>query len=138
VLVALVSADPKRHSGERFFVADVAEWEPRAACPLCGVQRRLACAICGTSLAGRRSLATTCSTKCRRELSRRRRGRDCKRCDGSGYIGEKRPPGEMLAWDVAWSDEGHLRIVGPRTPRRKGEALFKPHLCAVSGLLTAA
>jgi hypothetical protein len=38
----------------------------------------------------------------------------------------------MLAVDVAWSDEPHVRVIGPRTGRRKGEALYALHACAVS------
>jgi hypothetical protein len=39
----------------------------------------------------------------------------------------------MLAIDVAWSDEGHVRLVGPHTTRRKGEALNALHAHQVAG-----
>jgi hypothetical protein len=36
----------------------------------------------------------------------------------------------MLAIDVAWSDEGNMRLIAPSTPRRRGEGLHALHECA--------
>jgi len=55
----------------------------------------------------------------------------CARCGGTAYVGEWRPKEPMLAVDVAWSDEGHLRVIAENTPRRKGEALHRLHRCDV-------
>lgn len=82
-------------------VADVHEWEPRARCYVCS----------GIAARGQRRM-------------------NCDRCGGSRYVGSKRPPGRMLAIDVAWSDDGHVRTIAARTPRRKGEALYPLHVCA--------
>lgn len=101
MLIAVVYRDTRRQRGERVVMADPYEWEPRARCYVCQKQ------------------AT-------RGMKRAR----CDRCDGTGYVGEHRPPGKMLAWDVAWSDEGHVRIVGERTERRRGEAFYRLHVCA--------
>lgn len=81
-------------------VADPHEWEPRASCYVCSTIK-----------------------------ARGQRRTNCDRCGGCGYVGSKRPPGTLLAVDVAWSDGGHVRTVGPRTPRRKGEALHELHCC---------
>lgn len=80
--------------------ADVAEWEPRAACSQCAATR------------GRK---------------RGHRAGHCTRCGGEGYVGSNRPTARMLGVDVAWSDEGHVRLVGPRTKRMRGEALHALH-----------
>lgn len=81
-------------------LAEPWEWEPRAACPFCG------------HVAGRGHT----------------RGQ-CPRCDSSGYIGEDRPKTRVVAIDMAWADEGGARIIGPNTPRRRGEALHQRHVC---------
>lgn len=101
MLVAVIFRDPRRRLGPLIFVADLPEWEPRAACYVCSRQ----------SMQGKKRS-------------------NCDRCGGSGYVGESRPPGEMLGWDVAWSDEGHVRLVGERTRRRRGEALYRRHACS--------
>jgi hypothetical protein len=44
-------------------------------------------------------------------------------------VGEPRPYGQMLAVDVAWGDHIHLRLIGPNTDRRRGEALYPLHVC---------
>lgn len=87
----------------RRVIADIYEWEPRARCFMCA-----------------------------RTETRGQRRVNCDRCGGSGYTGEKRPPGEMLAIDIAWSDEGHVRIVGPATSRKRGEALYRLHSCSAT------
>lgn len=84
----------------REVMADTFEWEPRAACPYCG------------HVEGRGHT----------------RGQ-CPRCDSSGYVGEQRPARRVLAIDVAWSDEGGVRIIGPGTVRRRGEGLYPLHSC---------
>lgn len=86
--------------GGELVLADPFEWEPRAACPYCG------------HVAGRGH----------------KRGQ-CPRCDSSGYVGEERPRTRVLAIDVAWSDEGGVRLIGPRTSRRRGEGLYQLHHC---------
>jgi hypothetical protein len=83
-------------------VADIQEWEPRAQCGSC--------------------LHTRHAHPHLREVS-------CARCADTGYIGSRRPPGWMLAIDMAWGDDIHLRVVGPRTDRREGEALHAMHIC---------
>lgn len=98
----MVYENPKRRTGLFVFKAEPYEWEPRAAC-------------------------YTCS---RYNANGRTRFTACERCGGSGYVGRPRPPGRMLAWDAAWCDESHLRVIGPRTERRRGEALYEPHVCA--------
>lgn len=98
--MAVVYSDPRRRSGSTLFIADLPEWEPRAACYVC-----------------------------ERHKAKGEKRRRCDRCNGTGFVGEPRPPGPMLGWDVAWSDEGHVRVIGPGTKRRKGEALYLPHAC---------
>jgi hypothetical protein len=84
--------------GEKVVVAEPFEWEPRARCYVCSqVETR------GNSI-----------TK-------------CNRCGGLGYVGTPRPDEPMLAVDIAWSDEGHVRMIGPKTTRKRGEALYRLH-----------
>jgi hypothetical protein len=83
---------------EKAIIAEPYEWEPRARCYVC----------------------QTIETQGKHRAS-------CDRCGGLGFVGYPRPRTPMLAIDVAWSDEGHVRIVGPRTTRRKGEALYALH-----------
>lgn len=90
----------------RLHLVDLYEWEPRAACQLCLHTRR----------------------------AHPGRPVSCGRCHNTGYVGTDRPAGRMLAIDVAWSDEDrdnepHVRIIGPSTDRRKGEALHPFHAC---------
>lgn len=67
---------------------------------------------------------------CRWVKSRRGTKRaQCTLCDGSGYVGEKRPAEVMVAIDIAWGDDCHVRLVTPRMVRRKGEGLFRLHPC---------
>lgn len=85
-------------------LVDLYEWEPRAACQSCLHTRR----------------------------AHPGRPVSCGRCHNTGYVGSNRPKGRMVAIDVAWSDTDrmHIRIVGPRVDRRKGEALHSFHVCA--------
>lgn len=82
-------------------LADLFEWEPRAACQSCLHTRR----------------------------AHPGRPVSCGRCHNTGYVGSNRPKGRMVAIDMAWGDDWHVRIVGPRTDRRKGEALHPLHVC---------
>lgn len=82
-------------------LAEPYEWEPRARCYVCSMVR--------TRGQGFRA--------------------NCHRCGGTGYVGSRRPLGRMLAIDVAWSDDVHLRVVGPSAKRRRGEALMPLHVC---------
>jgi hypothetical protein len=87
--------------GGQTIIADLYEWQPRSRCfPCAGAQ------------------ATSKNGKVH-----------CSRCGGDGYIGSKRPSGPMLAIDVAWSDEGNIRLITANTPRRRGEALHALHRC---------
>jgi hypothetical protein len=87
--------------GGETIIAELYEWQPRSRCfPCAGAQ------------------ATSKNGKVH-----------CSRCGGSGFIGSRRPKEPMLAIDVAWSDEGHLRVIAPSTPRRRGEALHALHRC---------
>jgi len=81
-------------------IAEAREWEPRARCYVC---------------------ATI-------ETSGKKRER-CDRCGGEGYVGSNRPHGVLLAVDVAWGDDMHLRLVGPGRKRERGEAFYPLHLC---------
>lgn len=38
----------------------------------------------------------------------------------------------MLAIDIAWSDEGHVRLIGQKTTRKRGEALYTLHACVAT------
>jgi hypothetical protein len=89
--------------GREVVIAEAFEWEPRARCYVCA------------------TIAARGQTR-----------RNCDRCGGSGYVGERRPPGRALAIDVAWSDEGHVPLGAPRPPRRRGEALYALHACGVA------
>jgi hypothetical protein len=82
-------------------VAEVVEWEPRAACQSCAFTR----------------------------AAHPDRPVSCARCGNSGYVGRKRPPGPMVAIDLAWADEYHVRLIGEKTDRREGEALHEIHVC---------
>lgn len=102
VILAPVFAEPDR-ADPRLFVAEPYEWEPRAKCYLCAAVAE-------------------------RGLNRGK----CARCNGTGYVGEDRPSEPMLAVDAAWSDTGHIRVVGPLTKRNPGEALYREHRCALA------
>jgi hypothetical protein len=113
VLAVEVSGEP--------ILASAFEWEPKARCYLCSkVESRVrdcprcrgaGCVACDfTGTAGHQRA-------------------ECKHCGGAGFVGRQRPRARMLAVDVAWSDEGHVRIVGPKTARKKGEALYELHRC---------
>lgn len=105
--VLIALVTPQR-GRQRLIVAEPYEWEPRAACYVCV-----------------------------RVAKHRHKRTNCDRCGGTRYVGTPRPPGRLLAIDVAWSDEGHVRLLGPRTERRKGEACYRLHSCGVSGLTLA-
>lgn len=87
----------------RLVLVDMYEWEPRAQCQSCLHTRR----------------------------AHPGRPVSCGRCGNSGYVGSQRPKGRMLAIDVAWSDSDrlHVRIIGPKVDRRRGEALHPFHVC---------
>lgn len=52
----------------------------------------------------------------------------CPHCRDRGYTGtSRRPPGRMLAIDMAWADKLRVRVIGEHTDRRKGEALHALH-----------
>jgi hypothetical protein len=56
----------------------------------------------------------------------------CHRCNGTGWIGQRRPETRMLAIEVAWPvrvETYTVRYIGPRTKLRKGEAVHELHLC---------
>lgn len=111
------------------YLVEMHEWEPRHACPVC--QQEQAddrCAHCGRELANARS--RFCSKSCRTaEFENRRYGGVCPRCGGEGYVGQHRPREPVIAFDLAWSDDGHCRLIGPRTKRMSGECLFVLHHC---------
>lgn len=148
VLIAIVYADPKRHSGARTFIAEPYEWHPRGRCPTCAKIEARAnrgapkCEVCngrGRLKVAERNTAPLDCEACEGRgylVVKVVKRPDCTHCDGSGYVGEHRPEGELLAVDCAWSDEGHVRLIGPNTSRRKGEALYRAHAC--EKLLTAA
>lgn len=126
VLIAIVNAVDKRGrvtGRQRIVVAEPYEWEPRARCYACKniETRSKVCPSCqGRALdCPRCEGAGEVSDKCA----------NCKRCGGERYVGRERPQGVMLAVDMAWGDEGHVRLIKPRTPRRKGEALYELHAC---------
>lgn len=108
-------------------MADAYEHEPRARCYMCaGVESRVKeCPKCRGSGSYREGICKRCEGS--GEVANKRA--NCHRCGGSGYVGSARPVGQMLAIDVAWGDEGHVRLIGPRTSRRKGEALYNVHSC---------
>lgn len=95
---------------DRLVTATIHEWEPRHACDHCAHTRRRMENL-GT-LQGRRV--------------------HCAVCADTGYVGTRRPSGWMLAIDMAWEGE-HIRVIGPRTDRRAGEALHELHVCNVDG-----
>jgi hypothetical protein len=86
----------------REIIADLQEWLPRGECLSCAHTRH---AHPGTHV-------------------------ECRRCNGSAMVGTARPPGQMLAIDVAWGDTIHLRVIGENTDRRRGEALYPLHVCS--------
>jgi hypothetical protein len=88
--------------GDRLIIADLHEWLPRGEC--------LSCAHTRHSYPGQHI--------------------ECRRCNGTAMVGEPRPYGQMLAVDVAWGDHIHLRLIGPNTDRRRGEALYPLHSCS--------
>ena len=88
--------------GSELVLAEPYEWQPRSRCfPCAGAQ--------ATSKNGRVH---------------------CSRCGGTGYIGERRPQERMLAVDMAWGDEGHVRLVAPSMKRYRGESLYRLHKCS--------
>lgn len=112
------------------FVADIYEWQPLGACFVCSPPGL--CAHCGVELDQDAPPGTRyCGDIHRKAAHRaRKRGEVCARCGGLGVIGQRRPDGPMLAIDVAWSDEGHVRVIARRTSRRRGEGLYPLHECA--------
>jgi hypothetical protein len=84
----------------RLLLVEPFEWEPRAACYVCATIK-----------------------------GRGQTRRNCDRCGGDGYVGSKRPATVMLGVDIAWSDDGHVRLVGPKTKRMRGEGLYPLHHC---------
>lgn len=90
----------------RQVTATIHEWEPRHACDHCAHTRR------------RMQNLGMLNGRCVH----------CAVCGDSGYVGARRPSGWMLAIDMAWEGE-HIRVIGPRTDRRAGEALYSLHVC---------
>jgi hypothetical protein len=84
----------------RLLLVEPYEWEPRAACYVCQTIK-----------------------------ARGQERRHCPRCGGTGYVGSKRPAEAMLGIDIAWSDDGHIRLVGSKTKRMRGEGLYRLHRC---------
>ena len=124
------------------YMAEVREWEPRAACSQCAAvmarRRRDAlkvpCPRCSAPAGCPCGLDAEEGPKfCRARLDAVTgdRAGHCTRCDGSGYVGTKRPAERMLGVDLAWSDDGYVRLVGPRTKRMRGEGLYSLHSCRV-------
>lgn len=103
VLVCAVPAVPRHGKPERIVFASPFEWQPRTVCYVCANNAK------------------------RWPNSPKRQ--NCSRCGGTGYVGEQRPTSAMLAIDIAWSDDGHVRVIEPGTERRKGEALHQLHVC---------
>lgn len=159
VLAVAVFRQPLRRAAPYVFVADLDEWLPRRRCHICakvearvnkdapicqrcegsglklatGVGRRARRTFAGDSRAGAEGGERLDCEACegRGYIAVRRIDRSgCERCGGEGYVGSHRPPGELLAIDCAWSDEGHVRVIGEGTKRRRGEALHRPHACA--------
>lgn len=98
------------HAGDVLAV-EVSEWEPRAACQSCAFTR----------------------------AAHPDRPVSCARCGNTGYVGLGRPAVQMVAIDVGWSDELedgllHIRVIGPSTDRRRGEALHQFHACPIAAL----
>jgi RecJ-like exonuclease len=126
VLVVVVPGVPKLDQPEQIVLAEPFEWEPRARCYQCKniESRSRVCPKCrGFDLGCARCEGTgTVSDK----------RANCNRCGGEGYIGKRRPTGVMLAIDIAWSDDGHVRLVEPTVSRRKGEALYELHDCSLA------
>jgi hypothetical protein len=110
-------------------LADPFEWQPLGACFVCSPPGL--CAHCKRELPEDAPPGTRyCSDVHRKAAHRaRKRGETCSRCGGTGLVGSRRPPGPMLAIDVAWSDEGHVRVIARRTSRRRGEGLYPLHVC---------
>lgn len=123
ILIAVVPTIVDRQLVDEVVVAEPYEWEPRAACFQCKSirSRTHVCPACR----GRGGDCTRCAGS--GTVSDRRE--TCARCGGSGFVGTRRPPGVMLAIEVAWSDEGHVRLVSPRTSRKRGEAFYELHTC---------
>lgn len=119
VIVAFIL--PRAHrgrSGVLLVTAEPFEWEPLAPCQSCAWTRsRMGCTVDTPDEEG----ALT--------VERHYARVDCPRCGGSGYVGERRPPGQLLAVDVAWADDGRNRLLGAATKRRAGEALHPLHRC---------
>lgn len=89
--------------GRRIVTAEIYEWQPRHRCFPCA----------GAQATSKRGVV------------------HCARCGGEGYVGSKRPDEMMLAIDIAWSDESHVRLIGPETTRKRGEGLYALHRCLV-------
>jgi len=87
--------------GGVMYLASIHEWEPRAACSQCAATRK---------------------------RKKGKRSGHCTRCGGSGYVGGKRPKVKMLGVELAWSDDGHARLVGAGTKRMRGEGLYPLHM----------
>jgi hypothetical protein len=84
--------------------ASVFEWEPRSRCDRCAFTR---------------------AAHPHSHVS-------CPRCNDTGYVGTRRPTGKMLAIDMGWSDESHVRVITERMSRRRGEALHELHVCSLA------
>lgn len=111
LIVPILTVSRRNAKGARWLTVEIDEWEPRAACQSCA--------------------RTRAAHPERAVIS-------CARCGNTGYVGRARPSRAMIAIDMGWSDdEGgvvHVRIIGPGTDRRKGEALHEPHHCGIGAL----
>lgn len=146
ILVVTVPAVPRLRQLEQVVCASPFEWEMRARCFICAnnaARVGTRCPTCKgsgyvgadnrTSRARRGEIEAKPCKRCDGlgTLGAPKRA-DCTRCGGDGYVGQTRPRKQMLAIDIAWSDDDHVRLIGPDTPRRKGEALYELHVCGHS------
>lgn len=144
-LPVLIATVVDRRHVPQIVTANPYEWEPRTRCYVCANNAARAgerCPNCSGSgySGGARFLTRSTTTNggevpvCKRcdglgAIGAPKRA-DCTRCAGAGFVGSPRPNETMLAVDIAWSDDGHIRLLGPDTPRRKGEALYELHRCS--------
>jgi hypothetical protein len=150
VLVATVFTVVEGRRVAQVVTADPYEWEPRTRCYVCANNAARAgerCPSCnGSGYAGGARFLTRSTTTnggevpvCKRcdglgAIGAPKRS-DCTRCAGAGFVGSPRPNETMLAVDIAWSDDGHIRLLEPSTSRRKGEALYDLHACPAEDAL---
>lgn len=147
VLVVTVPAIPDKHMAEKIVVAEPWEWQPRSRCFVCANNAARTGKPCGdcegsgyvggakflrlnaTDSGGESEHCLTCDGL--GSLGAPKRD-GCSRCGGDGYVGSTRPQTTMLGIDMAWGDEIHVRLIGARTDRRRGEGLHELHACEVA------